>query len=237
VRLTAAGEQFLTHARAVLAAAAAATAAAAELADAPRSVLKVGTCAGLGDHVHRVLNAFAASEPNVEVRLVSMTGRDRYSRVAGDDLDVAFTHDTEDRADVDAIQVWRDPLMVALPATHPLAGKRAVALTDLADLPLRIVESPKNPSLRDLVVGACRAAGFEPQLTRTAGNLEHNLAEIGTGAPSWTAIYASHARRINTSSEAFRPLRAPGLELTTYLLVRADERDSTVRAFIRACDS
>jgi DNA-binding transcriptional LysR family regulator len=236
VRLTAAGEQFLTHARAVLAAASAATAAATELADNTGAMLKIGTCDGLGDHIHRVLSAFAAARPDVEVRLASTSARERHDRVAGGGLDLAFTHDTEDRSDVEAVPVWRDPLMVALPAGHPLADKKELALTDLADLPLRIVQRPKNPSLRNLVLGACRDAGFEPRLTRTAGNLEHNLAEIGTGAPSWTVIYASHARRINTSTEAFRPLLANCLELPTYLLVRrTDKRVPIVRAFLRAC--
>jgi DNA-binding transcriptional LysR family regulator len=66
IRLTPAGERFLPHARAVLAAAASARTAAAEIAAGARTVLTVGTCTGLGDHIHRVLELFAAVQPDVD---------------------------------------------------------------------------------------------------------------------------------------------------------------------------
>jgi DNA-binding transcriptional LysR family regulator len=236
VRLTVAGEAFLPHARAVLAAVDTAAAAANEIAGTASSALVIGTCTGLGDHIHRVLKAFADVRSDVAIELVPVPASERYELVASRRLDAAFTHDIEDRADVEAIPLWRDALVVALPATHLLAQRGSVSLSELADLPLRIVERPRNPLVRNLVLDACRVAGFEPRLARTAASLEDNLAEIGTGPPTWTVLYASHARRINPRAEVFLPLTDPVLEVQTHLLLRAGERDVRIGTFLRACD-
>jgi hypothetical protein len=72
----------------------------------------------------------------------------------------------------------------------PLAGAQRVALAELGRLPLRLPERAANPPLVDLVVGACRAAGFEPRLA-AAMNDQDMLAAIAAGPPTWTVYYAS----------------------------------------------
>ncbi len=84
--------------------------------------------------------------------------------------------------------------MAALPARHPLAAQREVALTDLPDLPLRLVSREANPPLADIVVGACRAAGFEPVMGPAFTTDQDTLAAIACGRPSWTVYYETQAR-------------------------------------------
>ncbi|MER6079218.1 LysR family transcriptional regulator [Streptomyces sp. NPDC001833] len=254
VRITGAGERLLPEARAVLAAAERARAAVA----APAG-LRIGTSTGLGAHLDRVLDAFARRAPDVPVELFSLPAamgvppleRSRewgsLARVAGGRLDAAFVRAVEPVPGVRVRPLWPDPLVAALPATHPLAGRAEIGVEELAGLPLALTERRTNPALVDLVVGACREAGFEPLPGPSPGSLQDTLASIGTlphsrlrssgGTPMlWTVVYASHARVLHSPRVAFVPFRAPGLALATGLAVPAAAPSPHLAALLLACD-
>ncbi|MGW7422009.1 LysR substrate-binding domain-containing protein [Streptomyces sp. NPDC054813] len=230
VRLTGAGERLLPEARAVLAAAEKARAAVA-----PPAGLRIGTSTGLGAHLERVLAAFARRAPDVPVELYSLPVDERLARVAGGRLDAAFVRAVEPVPGIRVHPLWPDPLVAALPATHPLAGRPEIGVGDLAGLPLALTGRRNNPALVDLVVGACRDAGFEPLPGPSAGSLQDTLASIGTGL-LWTVVYASHARGLHTPRVAFVPFRAPGLALATGLAVSAVAPPPHLDALLLACD-
>ena len=133
------------------------------------------------------------------------------------------------------VEVWRDPLVAALPARHPLAARPAVELADLAGLRLALTPRRNHPSLVDLVVGACAEAGFEPRPSTGAGTLQDTLSAIGAGQPLWTVVYAAHARLLRSERVAFLPFRDAGLALTTSLVLRAAAPTPQSRALLAAC--
>ncbi|MFF7352575.1 LysR substrate-binding domain-containing protein [Streptomyces filipinensis] len=229
VRLTGAGERLLPEARAVLAAAERARAAVA----APAG-LRLGTSTGLGAHLDRVLAAFAERAPEVPVELFSLPAGERFARVAAGRLDAAFVRSAEPPAGVRVVPLWPDPLVAALPAMHPLARRPEIDLADLAGLPLALTPRRNNPVLVDLVVGACHAAGFEPEPGPAGGTLHDTLATIGA-RPLWTVVYASHARVLATPRVAYVPFRAPGLALATGLAVPAAAPSPHLEKLLLAC--
>ncbi len=257
VRLTAAGERFLPEARALLAAEERALAVVADLVGTRRSTLRLGTSAGLGDHLDRVLDALARLAPGLRVQLVSAPTRERLDRVAKGELDAAFVRDVgsdgadgldADKAGTDGalrhVPLWPDPLVAVLPAAHPLAATgpeeaEGVDLAALAAVPLRLTARRTNPALVDRVLTACHDAGFEPVPVPgpPAGSLQDSLAAIGAAGPadpSWTVVYAAHARQLRTSRVAFRPFRTP-LTLNTALAVHRTAPPACLDALLTAC--
>jgi DNA-binding transcriptional LysR family regulator len=229
VRLTGAGERLLPEARAVLAAADRARASVA-----PPPGLRIGTSTGLGEHLDRVLGAFAERAPGVPVELISLVAEERLARVASARLDAAFVRAVEPVPGVRVLPLWPDPLVAALPASHPLAGRPEIGVEELAALPLSITARRNNPALVDLVVGACHEAGFEPVPGPVSGSLQDTLASIGT-SPLWTVVYASHARVLHSPRVAFVPFRAPGLALSTGLAVHASAPTPHLDTLLLAC--
>ncbi|MFI9804508.1 LysR substrate-binding domain-containing protein [Streptomyces sp. NPDC052301] len=229
VRLTAAGERLLPEARSVLGAAEKARAAVARPAG-----LRLGTSTGLGEHLDRVLAAFAERAPDVPVELHSLPVGERLARVAAGELDAAFVRSAEPPPGIRVLPLWPDPLVAALPATHPLAGRDEIALTDLAALPLALTARRNNPALVDLVLGACRAAGFDPVPGPVGGSLYDTLATIGA-RPLWTVVYASHARVLRTPRVAYVPFGAPGLALATGLAVPVADPSPHLEELVTAC--
>jgi hypothetical protein len=116
-----------------------------------------------------------------------------------------------------------------------MARRRVVRLADLADLPLRLVARRANPPLYDLVTGACAAAGFTPTPLPASSTLEDAMAELGSGPPSWTVVFAARARQFRSRTVVFRSFAGAGLALTTSLLVPAGRPGPGVAALLRAC--
>ncbi|QIS16977.1 LysR substrate-binding domain-containing protein [Nocardia terpenica] len=222
VRLTEAGLRFLPAARDVLAAADRARATVAGLAGQRAEVFRLGTITGLGERLDTVLDVFADRLPQLQVELVSLPVRERLEHVADGRLDAAFVRSPSpaDSPELEFLPAWDDPLMVVLPARHPLAARETVALADLAAVPLRMTERRNHPALVDLVLTACQRAGFEPVPAPTSTTLQDNLAAIGSGAPMWTVVYASNARLVHNPRVAFRPFTGDGLSLPIALAVR-----------------
>ena len=236
VQLTEAGQRFLPEARAVLAAADRARDAAVSLAD-PRvsRVLRLGTSTGLGDRLDAVLATLGRLAPDVSVELINASTRARLERVRAGQLDAAFVRGAGEWPGLRLIPVWDDEIVAAVPADHRLAGAREVALADLAPLPLRLVSRRLNQPLVDLVIGACAQAGFEPVMGPRSGALQDTLASIGSGSPSWTVVYAAHARVLHTSRVTFVRVRGPELRMPTALAVPAEASTARLAPLLRAC--
>ncbi|KUL40901.1 hypothetical protein ADL22_14630 [Streptomyces sp. NRRL F-4489] len=246
-RLTAAGEAFLPAARALLAAEERARAVvahrpAAGPAPGPDRTLRLGTSPGLAGHLDRVLAALARLAPRLAVDPVTAPARERPGLVAAGALDAAFArcHDPgPGRNGLRQVPLWQDPLVAAVPARHPLAAAPgAVSLGELAGVPLLLPDRDDNPPLVDLVLAACRAAGFAPLPGPRQPTLDATLAAVGAGTATdgrWTVVYDAYARRLPAPGVVYLPFRGPGMELTTCLLVRRADPPPGVDALLRAC--
>jgi DNA-binding transcriptional LysR family regulator len=228
IRLTEAGQRFLSAARAVLVSVDEARAAAV---GSPTRTLRLGTSTGLGERLETVVAEL--SDKGVQVELVSTSTRARLERVRGGQLDAAFIRGTDEAAGLEFIPVWEDALLIALPASVAPDGE--IPLKELSTLPLRITSRRNNPPLVDLVMFACAAEGFEPVIGPRSQNLQDTHAAIGAGPPSWTVIYESHAQLLRPGRVVFRRPK-PRLALTTSLAVPAGATvDGQLAVLLDAC--
>ncbi|WP_406193163.1 LysR family transcriptional regulator [Kitasatospora sp. NBC_01560] len=234
-RPTPAGEQLLPKARAALAAVAVVTETAAALAAGSGGTLRLGSSRAFTGRVHRALDRLADQAPQVRVEVRQETRRARLEGVRSAALDAALIRGEEPSPGLEFAPLWDDPLLVAVPATHPLAELERLGPADLAGLPVRLAPREHNPAFHDLVLGALRRAGAEPPagppFTSLQGTLTALAADAAAGAPSWTVFDAPdplpQTRRI-----ALRPWDGP--PSTAYLVRRAGPGPGTLPALLRA---
>ncbi len=135
VALTPAGRAFLVEARRVLAAAADARQVVAEVQGLRRGRLSIGSIQGLAPFVDlpELLSRFHASCPDVEIRLISGASGPLTEGVRAGDLDLAFAQFLGSTSpEVTAWMLACESLVAVCAPEHWLAGRRNVALTDLA---------------------------------------------------------------------------------------------------------
>jgi DNA-binding transcriptional LysR family regulator len=234
VRLTEAGAAFVPAAREVVAAEQRALDVAAAFRAERRTMLRLGTSAGMGARLERVLESLEA-EGGTEVELFSAPLEERLRRVAEREWDAAFARgEVVVPEGVRLLPVWQDEVMVAVSRRHPVAAEAGgVELAKLASSPLLLVERRINPPLVDLVIGACREAGFEPLAGPAAGSMQDKLAALSAGSLGWTVVYAAQAVQLSSTRLAFLRI-AGGLSIPATLAIRAADRER-LQPLLAAC--
>ncbi|MEY9926255.1 DNA-binding transcriptional LysR family regulator [Catenulispora sp. GP43] len=239
VRLTPAGEALLPQARDVLAAVARARTAVAQAAGARPAPLRIGTSSGLGERLEMVLDELVRLAPDLPVELV-MAGPtpERLDRVADGSLDAAFVRGTvpDEGRGLRVVPLWRDEVVAAVPARHPVAQEPYATFAALAPLGLRLTARRNNPALVDLVVGAFHAAGCEPASANPYTRLADTLAAIGADGTSYTVMYAARAEQIRNRRVAFLPFQPPGLRLMTHLVVSRSRPTPHFSLLMQGCE-
>ncbi|RJL24568.1 LysR family transcriptional regulator [Bailinhaonella thermotolerans] len=229
VRLTDEGARLLPEARAALAAADRVRQVAADLVTGASVTLRLGTSPGPGPQVYRVLEELAG----VRARLVKVPLAERLAGVRSGELDAALVRSLPAVPGLELIPVWSDPLIVALPADHPLAAEPVLRLEQLGDLPLRLAPRENNPPFHDLITAACRTAGVDPPAGPPFTTLQDTLADLASGFPSWTVFYPVQSELPRVRSVAFRPLAEP--VAVTYLAVPPGPPAVPLRHLLAAC--
>jgi DNA-binding transcriptional LysR family regulator len=136
ITLTAAGETFLTHAREVIHTAHRARVSVDAFRDQLAGTVTLGTLMSWGTlNLPAALEQFRRSHPLVTVRLrQSMTGSAGHlNAIADGHMDVALVSTTAPGSRVVRLrELMREPMVFVCEASHPLADRRRVELTDLA---------------------------------------------------------------------------------------------------------
>jgi DNA-binding transcriptional LysR family regulator len=139
VRLTAAGEMLLAHARAVLASVSSAATDLRALVSGDTGELRVGTLPSIGTKViPRVLGAFRADWPGIEIVLRESCKRtDLIDAVERGDLDVTCIEiGNHESGSLELRPLLDDPMVFVAPVGSPAAGQRVVSIADIAHLPM-----------------------------------------------------------------------------------------------------
>jgi DNA-binding transcriptional LysR family regulator len=160
LRLTHAGAVLLEHADAIAERLELARSQLAELAGAERSTLAIGA---FPTALATLVPAAVARLGDARVIVEEGAAQALEERVRSGALHVAvsFQDAARQRREPQGLErrdLVRETFLVALPPGHPLTGRRAVPLAELAG------ESWTAPSADGIVVRACRDAGFEPRL-------------------------------------------------------------------------
>jgi DNA-binding transcriptional LysR family regulator len=162
VRLTAAGEVLLTHARAVLARVSSAATDLRALASGEQGELRVGTLPSVGTKIlPHLLRSFRAEWPGIQIVLrESRECADLIHAVEIGDIDVSFIdigpYQTEP---LEVRPLLDDPMVFLAPADAPEARQRVVSIADIAHLPM---VGTRNPGCRQIIEGAFRQAPVSP---------------------------------------------------------------------------
>lgn len=129
-----------------------------------------------------ILAKLYAQHPGVSVQLRSATAGTAglEQQLRDGDLDIAFLVFTAaPPADLRARLVISAPLILVVPAGHPLADVDTVSLTDLAGL--SFVDCPRGYGNRTVVDNAFNAAGIERTITLEVADIGTLAAHIRNG--------------------------------------------------------
>lgn len=234
ITLTAAGQAFLLEAKLALQHAEMAAHAAKRAARGETGRVRIGyvSSALLEETFLTALAEFRQKYPEVVVDLVLRTTAGHIDAMRNEELDVAVARgpapSIPEGFEVCPFSRW--PLVVAVPARHPLAGRESLSLADLREEPLLMPDDPPGSGLAHTVAQILAQNGFMP---REVIRVTEVTAWVGlVGAGLGVALLPASARALQMNSVCYRPLR--GVEAFTELLVisRRGEHAPAVRALL-----
>ncbi len=106
-------------------------------------------------------------------------------------IDVGFLYLPLEDATLEIERVSREPLVLALPAAHPLASTSKLELRDVVDEPFVLPARYPMPGLYGQVTEACRLAGFVPKAVQKDVWLMQNIVGLVAGGAGVALVPAS----------------------------------------------
>ena len=187
VFLTTEGRQLLPQAQAVIEAATAFTAAAAGASDPLQGDIRLGLIPTVAPYVLPTLLAGLADRlPSLTLRLIEDQTERLLTGLREGSVDAALIALPTDTSGITEIPIYDEDFVLALPPGHPLAGKRRVPPTALAELPLLLLD--EGHCLRDQALDVCRKAGVQAELANTRAASLATAVQCVTGGLGVTLI-------------------------------------------------
>jgi DNA-binding transcriptional LysR family regulator len=124
----------------------------------------------------RLLAEYHALHPGVALELREEGSHQIEDLVRGHELDVGAVVLPTDEEAFGTLPFVRDQLRVVLHPRHPLAGRRAIALSELALAPF-VLYRPEF-ALHGHILEACRRQGFEPNVVSQSSHWDFIVAMV-----------------------------------------------------------
>ena len=206
VVLTPAGARFLDGCTSALTALEGAVDQARKLHAGELGRLTIGyTDFAIAGRLPQIVQGFRLGHPEIALDARHGCTKAQLDDLESGKLDIGFVTGPVPRAGYASVPVQHDRFVVVLPATHALAGREAIALTELADEPFVLGELPYWEYFHAHLFDLCRTAGFEPTVIQYASNSEgiFGLIACGMGVSIQVACVENYFRK----GVVFRPLR------------------------------
>lgn len=223
VRLTEAGLRLVKHTEVVL--------AELERAEADLAAASVGLVGSVSVSAFPTgaravlipaLVVLQERHPNLRLSMIDLEPEESLPALKAGELDVVMTYEwdilpTIEDPGIDREHLITEPVLLAMPANHPLADGRPVNLAHLSTE--QWIVGKDSSSMLDLVVAAAGRAGFEPRTNFHSMDFEVILAAVAAGLG--VSLVPSITLPESESNVAFVPVAGMSLHRRIWAAVRA----------------
>jgi LysR family hca operon transcriptional activator len=215
IELTPPGRVFLDHARIVLIQVEAAIAATRKAGAPAKSSFVLGFLTGYEIQWLPAVMAIMRDElPNTEVVILSLSSPDLADGLMRGKIDLAFLRHERNAPGIVFTRLTEEPLIVLMPADHPLTARTAIAVEDIASQQLVGVPHDKSPALRAVTDAYGAKLGIDLTPDHLVDNLSMAMSLVAS--TRGIALMPLYARNLLPPTVVSRPLAgaAPMIDLS-----------------------
>lgn len=235
VRLSQAGEVFLTGAKRILGDTKLAVEETQRTGRGERGSLSIGFVVSVAyEIVPLAVREFRSRFPNVQIRLHEMTTMEQIDAMHRETIDLGFLRSPVEVSTLNQQVVRREEFVVALHVSHPLAVERRIDLGALKGEPFVLFQRQMDADHYDEIVRACAIHGFVPNVVQetTQMNTTINLVAAGLGASLVPRAVSCMERK----GVVYRELSQPVIGFEISMVWRNEGASPLVRNFTRVVD-
>lgn len=231
-RLTRAGQLFLEHVPRIFTSLDQARSSVKSVAAGFYSQLRVALSDGTtSPRLTNLLAQCREDEPQVDIRLFEVPLGQQLRGLHEDLYDLGFAQSPEVGDGIVAMPAWSDPLVVAVPARHPLLAYQRIPLDEVLRHPLVACDPQSCEGHCHQIRRILRGADREPLVVEQVSSHDLMLTLVAAGY-ALALVGASHLAASRREEVVARPLAGRSQVLTTWLLRRDAEPSETLRRFI-----
>ncbi|MGP4103806.1 LysR substrate-binding domain-containing protein [Nonomuraea sp. KM90] len=235
-RLSDAGQAFLVEARRTLAQAEQARAVARRAGRGEVGRLRVGYVPTTSSAPFlAALVTFQRNHPDVQVELRELPLGSLAAPLRDRTVDVAFIArlgPLDDCLEDGTVlsELSAEPFVAAVSARHPVAGRSAVGLAELAEEEFVLLSPEICREWDETVHGICASGGFTPRVSHYVREISTQLIIVAAGLA--VALVPASAQALRGEGVAFIPLNGPTPPITSAVVWRAEDGSPVLRRFV-----
>jgi LysR family transcriptional regulator, hca operon transcriptional activator len=205
IELTAAGRVFLDHARIVLVQIEAAIAATRRAGTSAKSSFVLGFLTGCEIEWLPAVMAIMRDElPNTEVVILSLSSPELADGLMRGKIDLAFLRHERNAPGIVFTRLIQEPLIVLMPADHPLTARAAITVEDIVGEQLVGVPQDKSPALRAVTDAYGAKLGIDLTPDHLVDNISMAMSLVAS--TRGIALMPLYARNLLPPTVVSRPL-------------------------------
>jgi DNA-binding transcriptional LysR family regulator len=177
-----------------------------------------------------VLREFGARFPGVSLDLRELTMPQQFEALRRADIDIGMLRPPVVDPSLASEVILEEPMVVALPAGHPLAKLARIPAARLAAEPF--VMFPRQPGtvFHDIIMDFCHRAGFVPRVAQEASQTHAVLGLVSAGLG--VALVPESVRVIGMQGVILRPVTRGAPIARTALAWQATNASPLIRGFL-----
>ena len=233
VRLTEAGEVFLTRAVRILEQMDLATRESVQHGTGVSGSLVIGAVStAVSSHLPAILREFRRESPNIKVDIREMEPGEQTDALHKETIDVGLlVLAVQDPAFHSAL-ISRERLILALPTGHPAASKGQVSLRDVARDSFLIPRKQSVPGFHELVLATLRGAGVTEPRIQPIRQL-NTAVFLVSGQMGLALVPESFRRHLRVRGCVYRDLPGPPVYADLIGVWRRANTPPALRRFIQ----
>lgn len=181
------------------------------------------------DVLPNVIRKFRNQYPNIELYLQEMQDDEQNQALLEKRIHVGFTRFPIVSKELVFEVVLRESLVIAMPATHPLAKKSSLNLAELSDESFIMFSRNRPSAYADKTMHLFAEAGFQPRVAQNVGEIQTALglvaAEIGF------ILVPASTQNLKREGVVYRNLTKPKSAIEIIMQYRKDETSPVFSRF------
>ncbi|HEV3330126.1 MAG TPA: LysR substrate-binding domain-containing protein [Bryobacteraceae bacterium] len=176
-----------------------------------------------------VIRAYRQRYSGVQFTLRELSTSAIENALRSGEIDVGFLRETRPGPPLTSQVMFDEPVVAVLPAAHPLAARKSLALEALGGEPFLFFPRRLGPAFYDRLISFCSRAGFVPDVVQEATQWQSVvcLVESGMGV----SLAPGCVQRFRWPGVAYRPLHQ--LRTSVAACWRLEATSATAMAFLK----
>lgn len=235
VELTEAGEAFRNDIAQILPQLDQAVSHAQHVHRGQSGVLRLGitVSAPFAEVFGHSIHAFRQSHPTVQLSLHEIPSQQQIEALLERRLDIGMLRPLPLPDDLAAIELLREPLVIAMHISHPAAQgapDQAVRLEAFAGDGFVAFPRGVGSTLERQIHELCRDAGFAPRIVQEAGETSTQIALVAAGFG--VAVMPALQQRIQVATVTYRTIANPQAQSAIWMVYRRWQQSALARDFV-----